>query len=407
MTGIIDTALLRPAWAEVDLDVITANYTATRRQLSPGTKFMAVVKGNAYGCGAVVVAGHLLALGADYLAVAILDEALELRQAGIGAPILVLGFTPPEQAEIVVRNEITQTVFQPEMAAALSREAVRLGKAAKVHVKVDTGMGRIGLAGAEAVSFVHFLRTLPGLDLEGIFTHYAVAEIEAAGDLEYCEQQYRAFRQVVDELSDAGIRFPLQHVANSAGIVNFPQAHGDMVRAGSSVLGILISPAVNERLGLRPTLSLKARIGHINTLPAGSSVSYGRTYVTGGPTRVATLPIGYADGFSRMLSNRGEVLIGGQRVPIIGRVCMDQCMVDITQVTSPVRVGDEAVLIGRQGSESITAVAMAETIGGDLNDLEILSLLSRRLPRVYLREGSPVAWTDLSGRREDTRGPSR
>jgi len=392
---------IRPAWIEVDLDVIDSNIRSVRQRLRPGTKLMAVVKGNGYGCGAVIPAKQAAASGCEYLAVAILDEALELRSAGVKTPVLVLGFTPPEQADILVANDITQTVYLIEAAEAISRAAVRLEKTAKVHVKVDTGMGRIGLSDAAAVvDFVRQISCLPGLEVEGIFTHFAVAEMEEAGDSEYTEEQLAAFNRVMEALAAAGFRIPLRHASNSAAILTSPQSHFDMVRAGSAVFGTLIAPEINREYELRLALALKARVAYCKTLPAGKYISYGRTYVTEKETAVATLPLGYADGYSRKLSNRGEVLVGGRRMPIIGRVCMDQCMIDISRTDGPVRIGDEAVLIGSQGGETITVSDLAAVIQPGTLDLEITSLFSRRLPRLYLKGGEVVAVSDLHGLRE-------
>lgn len=391
----------RPAWIEVDLDIIDSNIRAVRRRLQPGTKIMAVVKGNGYGYGAVITAKQAVSSGCEYLAVAIMDEALELRNAGVTTPVLVLGFTPPEQAETLVANDITQTVYLPEMAEAISRAAVNLGKTAKVHIKVDSGMGRIGLGDAAAVvAFARQISSLPGLVVEGIFTHFAVAEMEEKGDREYTEQQIAFFRQVIGALAAAGFRIPLRHAANSAAILTAPQSHFDMVRTGAGVFGTTITHSINREFGLRLALSLKARVVHSKTLPSGKDISYGRTYRTDKDTIVATLPIGYADGYSRMLSNKGEVLIGGRRAPIIGRVCMDQCMVDVGQTGIPVRIGSEAVLIGSQGGETITVDDLATLICPGNLDVEITSLLSRRLPRLYMKGGEVVAVSDLHGLRE-------
>lgn len=392
---------IRPAWIEVDLDIIDSNIRAVRRRLQPGTKFMAVVKGNGYGCGAVVPAKQAVASGCEYLAVAVLDEALELRHAGIKTPILVLGYTSPEQSEDLVANDITQTVYLPGAAEAISRAAVKLGKTAKVHVKVDTGMGRIGLSGeAAVVAFVRQLNRLPGLEVEGVFTHFAAAEMEEEGDREYTGQQLAAFTRMVEALAAAGLSVPLRHASNSAAIFTFPQSHFDMVRCGAGVFGITITDSINREYGLRPVLALKASVTYSKTLPPGECISYGRTYITEKDTAVVTLPIGYADGYSRMLSNRGEVLVGGRRAPIIGLICMDQFMVDVSRVGVPVQVGDEAVLIGNQGGETITADDLAACIKPGSLDLEITCLLSLRLPRLYLKSGEVVAVNDWNGLRE-------
>jgi alanine racemase len=384
----------RPTWAEVDLGALAAN---TRRLAAraPGAALMAVVKADAYGHGAVPVARAALAAGAAWLGVATLDEALELRRAGIGAPVLVLGWTPPELAGRAAWAGVDLTVSRLEEAAAMAaRGSVR------IHAKVDTGMGRLGFwagppaapseagaaaprdpeaAGAEAAAeAVARLAALPGVTLAGVYTHFAAAD---APDLSHARMQLERFRAVLARLAARGVRVPLRHAANTAALVRLPESHFDMVRAGIGLYGYEPSPAVPP-LGLEPVLTWKTRVVLVRRLPGGEGVSYGCTYVTPGPELLATLPVGYADGLSRSLSNRGEVLVRGRRAPIRGRVCMDQVVVSVQGVPGA-REGDEVVLIGRQGTEAVTAAEVAERAGTVA--YEILCAIGRRVPRTYRR----------------------
>ena len=372
---------LRPAWAEVDLSAIASNIKQLRRAAAPGARIMGVVKANAYGHGAVPVSNTVLKNGADYLGVAILDEARELRQAGITAPILILGYTPCEQAEEAVNLDITQTVYSGEGAQAISQAAVKLRKQAKIHIKVDTGMGRLGFP-ADETSVAEIIKSaaLPGITAEGIMTHFAVAD---TADKEYTYRQYALFSDVISRLREKGFPEVIKHAANSAALIDLPGVHLDMVRAGISVYGLYPSQEVQKgNLDLKPALSLKARVAFVKTVPADTSISYGRTFVTKGETRTATIPVGYADGYSRLLSNKAHVLAHGARVPVIGTVCMDQLIIDISEVPE-VRVGDTVTLIGREGEQSVTADELADLIG--TINYEIVCMISSRIPRVYVR----------------------
>ncbi len=395
-----DLTSIRPAWVEINLDNATHNFRAVRNVIDRGIKVMAVVKGDAYGCASALPAQLMVELGAEYLAVAILDEALELRRAGITAPILVLGFTPVAHAETAVENNITLTVYREETVKAISEAAVRQGKRAKVHIKIDTGMGRIGIPGEEdeVLRFVEFTRAQTSIELEGIFTHFSVAEMEEPGDREYTYEQCGTFRRITDMLTEKGINIPLRHACNSAAIVNMPkESHYDMVRTGSAIFGITVTEEYNKKLNIKPVISLKARIGHIKEVRSGRDISYGRTYTTRGKTVIATLPVGYADGYSRLFSNKSHVLVNGQKAPQIGLVCMDQCMIDVTQVDPLPQMEDEVVLLGSQGGIEIRAKDLATIMGPKANDLEVVSGLAKRLPRVYIWGGRPVAIYDMTG----------
>ncbi|MHB8757063.1 MAG: alanine racemase [Bacillota bacterium] len=382
----------RPAWAEVDLGAIAHNVKELIRVKEPRVKFMAVVKANGYGHGAVPVAKAALAAGAEWLGVAILSEALELRRAGLAGPVLALGFTPPEQSDAVVANDISQTVYTVEAARALSEAAARAGRPARVHLKVDTGMGRLGVTPDEAgLAVTRAIAGLPGLILEGVFTHFATAD---AVDKGYARAQFERFAAFLARLEAAGLRFGLRHAANSAALIDLPETHLDLVRAGIAIYGLYPSDEVERRVDLRPAMSLKVRVAHVKEVPAGTGVSYGRTFVTGHPSVIATLPIGYADGYPRSLSSRGVVLVRGRRAPIIGRVCMDQCMADVTGIPG-VTPGDEVVLMGRQGDEAVTADDLAR-LEGTIN-YEVVCDITARVPRVYSSAGDAPADTNEEG----------
>ena len=370
------------AWAEIDLDAIAHNVKEIRRITNPHAEVMGVVKADAYGHGVREVANTLLANGVTRLAVSMVDEAIELRQDGITVPLLVLGYTDPCRADDIIDYDITQTVFTHELARALSERAVERNVKIKVHVKIDTGMGRVGfLPGYSAVKDVMEINRLPGLVIEGMFTHFAVADEDGEQDA-YTLQQFELFNNISTELSRVGIHIPLRHVANSAAIIRFPQMHLDMVRAGIILYGLHPSGVTDTgKIDLRPAMGFKARVTNLKTLEPGSSVSYGRTYKTEEKCRIATVSIGYADGYLRAFSNRADMVIGGERCPVRGRVCMDQSMVDVSHMKGPVSVGDEVELFGSHLSVNELA-ALADTI-----NYELICLIGKRVPRVYYKDG--------------------
>jgi alanine racemase len=368
---------MRPAWIEVDLGAIEENIRAISRFVGPTTAVMAVVKANAYGHGLVPVARAALAGGATTLGVAILDEALALRDAGVDAPILILGCGLPEHAPEIVERRISQVVTNREMAGALSREAVRRGIPALVHVKIDTGMGRVGVMWQEAVDLIREIAGFPGLVIDGLLTHFPTAD---EPDRRFTDEQLSRFDRLLRQLARLNIRPRWRHAANSAAIAFIPESHYDIVRPGLITYGIPPTPAPCA-LPLRPALSLKARLTQIKTVKAGEGISYGRTWVTSRRSRLAIVPLGYADGFSRRHSNTGRVLIRCEAVPIVGRVCMDQFVVDVTDVAG-VELGDEVVVIGRQGECEIAAWDVATSMDSIPN--EVLSALGERLPRVFI-----------------------
>ncbi len=371
------TRQVRPTWAEIDLGVLAANVRALKA-CAGRAALMAVVKADAYGHGAVQVALRAREAGAEWLGVAIPEEGFALRRAGVDGPILVLGWTPPGQAAAVVEEGLAATVSSLEGAKAFSRVA-DAGLEARVHLKVDTGMGRLGIlpgpAGREEALAILNLR---GVRVEGIYTHFATAD---DADKTFALRQLEVFLDFVEELGRYGATFAMRHAANSAALLDLPQSHLDMVRPGLALYGYLPSPHVSRKVPLRPPLSWKTRVSHVKRLPAGSSVGYGATFRTTRPTMVATLPVGYADGYPRLLSNNAEVLVGGRRCPVIGRVCMDQMMVEVPDALK-VSVGEEVVLLGSQGAQTVDADELAGRAGTIAH--EILTGLSPRVPRVYL-----------------------
>ena len=367
--------LERSVWAEIDLAAIEHNVKEIRRWVKPTAKLCAVVKADGYGHGALPAAKAALASGADCLAVAIVSEALELRQAGLDVPILVLGYTPPEQAETVITNDITQTVFSLEVARALSAAAVSQGRTAKVHIKVDTGMGRVGIRPQESGEFAVAVNSLPNVEIEGIYSHFAASD---SSDKAFTLQQFKRFLAAVERVEARGIRIPIRHIANSAAVLDLPETHLDMIRPGIILYGLWPSEEVRHQLDLRPAMKLKAQVGFVKAVPTGTPISYGLAFYTQRPSRIATLPVGYADGWARSLANRAKVLVKGQRATVVGRICMDQCMVDVTDIAG-VRAGDEALLFG---GDELPVEEVARHMG--TIHYEVICMIGKRVPRSYL-----------------------
>ncbi|MBQ1918122.1 MAG: alanine racemase [Schwartzia sp.] len=367
----------RGAWAEINLSALRHNISAIKSRVADGAKFCAVVKADAYGHGAIAVAREAVAQGADYLAVAVLSEAVKLREAGFTTPILILGPTQPQEADVVVRYRITQAVFTVEQAAALAAAALRQHTHAKVHLAVDTGMGRIGVRPGNAGAVAAAIAGLPGIWLEGMFSHFASADSK---DKMYAAEQFRRFQEAVAAVEARGIKLELRHIANSAAILEMPETHLDMVRAGIILYGLWPSDEVEHVIDLRPVMKVKARLSCVKDYHPGETVSYGRTFMAAREMRVGTLPVGYADGYTRLYAGKAVVEIKGQRVPVVGRICMDQCMVDVTDVNGA-RVGDEAVLFG---SPTLTADEAAGWLG--TINYEVVCMISPRVPRVYVED---------------------
>lgn len=368
----------RPTWAEVDLGAIAHNVELVRALVGPDRGIMAVVKADAYGHGAVAVARKVLEAGASWLGVGLPEEGMALREAGIRCPILVLGPTMPQQAPQLLEGDLSVSLYSVEMAMALQTEASRRGVSARVHVKVDTGMGRLGLEPARSLELLERLRSMSRIRIEGLYTHLATADDP---DPSFALKQLDRLLEVDRLARGRGIRVPFRHAANSAALVTLPDSTLDLVRPGIMIYGCDSGFRGRLPVEMRPALSWKTLVAHLRELSPGESVSYGRTFVASRPTIIGVLPVGYADGLPRRLSNRGEVLVRGRRASMVGTICMDMTMVDLTRVPGA-SVGDEVVLIGRQGQESITADDMAKVAG--TIPYEILCGLTPRVPRYYL-----------------------
>ena len=380
-------------FAEVNLDAIAYNMEQMHSNLSPGTSVIAVVKTDGYGHGAVPVAR--LVEGYDYVwgfAVATAEEALILRNHGITKPILILGYVFPEHYQVLLDQGIRPTVFRMDTAAQLSEEAVKSNEPVKIHVKVDTGMSRIGFPDTkESIEKIKQIAAMPNLIIEGIFTHFARADEK---EKEPAHEQIRRFSDFTRQLEEAGVAIPLKHCSNSAGIIELPEANMDAVRAGISIYGLYPSEEVEKTtVRLKPALSLYSRVVYVKELPAGVGISYGSTFVTERKTVVATVPVGYGDGYPRTLSNKGEVLIRGRRAKILGRICMDQFMVDVTDIPEAEEL-DEVTLIGRDGEDCITLEELGD-ISGRFN-YEFACCINKRVPRLYISGQEPVRWTCLN-----------
>ncbi len=366
----------RPTWLEIDLENIRHNVRNYLRLVGPACQVMAVVKADAYGHGAVEVSRAALQAGASRLGVALVEEGEELRAAGLDAPVHLLFEPPPEAARRVVELGFIPTVYSEEYARALSRACASQGRTLPVHVKVDTGMHRVGVAPEHAPSLVEEVRRLPGLEVEGIYPHLAMASEPGHP---FTAQQMAAFEQVLDELRRRGVEVPLKHAAASGAAVSFPASRMDMIRLGIAMYGLLPGKEYRGAVDLRPALSLRTRIAHVFRARKGEGVSYGMTYRCPRDCWLAVLPVGYADGLARSLSNRWEVLIGGRAYPQVGTVCMDLCMVDLGEDRYP--PGEEVTVIGGWGEERVGVERMAEVLG--TINYEVVCDMGKRVPRVY------------------------
>lgn len=365
----------RATRAIIDLGAISRNIAEIRKKIGNKRGLMAVVKADGYGHGAVEVSRAALRSGADFLGVALPEEGQQLREAGIEAPILVVGLIQPEEAYKVVKFRLSQAVASVELLEALNHEASKVSTWVSVHVKLDTGMGRIGVKPEDAVSFVRKVKSFKNLNLEGLFSHFSSADEK---DKAFSKRQLQLFDQVIANLHLAGIEVPKKHIANSAAILDLPQSYYDMVRPGIMIYGLYPSRDVSHSIELEPAMTLKTKLSEVKVVPPGTPISYGGTFITQKKTTVATLPVGYADGYSRLLSNRGEVLIKGHRTPVIGTICMDMCMVDASGA-GDVRPGDEVILFG----EELSVDELAAKIG--TINYEIVCGVSKRVPRIYIQ----------------------
>ena len=365
-------------WAEIDLDAIANNVQAVKSFVGNETELIASVKANAYGHGLGPVARTAVEAGAGFLAVHRIQAAVALREAGINAPILLLGHTLPTGIDLMLAHRITPTLVDWDTARLFSDKA---NKPVAVHIKVDTGMSRFGLEPEKLLDFVRFVADLPNLTIEGIFSHFASADVS---DLGFARKQLDLFLSILDAIKDIGYEIPLPHICNSAGIVNLPEAHLAAVRPGILIYGMTPSDDTNPVFPLYPALTLKSTVIHVRDLAPGNTISYGRTFTTRVPIRVALVSLGYGDGYPRLISNRGEVLIHGNRAPVRGRICMDQFVVEVTHIAD-VAVGDEVVALGKQGNEVITP----EEVAGwaDTINYEITTGLLPQVVRAYKENG--------------------
>lgn len=378
-------------YARIDLDAIASNMEHMKNNLNPSTKIMAVIKADGYGHGAVQISQMLDTV--DYIwgfAVATLDEAVVLKSEGIRKPVLVLGCVFPDQYLEMLKYEIRMNVYTEEMAEAISQMAAREGMTAYMHIKLDTGMARLGFdTGIESVDAIHRISEMKNVYMEGIFTHFAKAD---ETDKTFTQKQIHDFMWMTQKLKEKGVEFQYEHCANSAAIIDVPDAHFNLVRAGISTFGLYPSEEVNkENVRLKPAMALKSHVAYVKEIEAGTPISYGGTFVSDKPMRIATIPVGYADGYPRNLSNIGYVLIRGKKAPIVGRVCMDQFMVDVTDIEG-VSFGDNVTLIGRDGNETITVEDLSE-LSGRFN-YEFICDLGKRIPRVFVKDGKIAEQVD-------------
>lgn len=372
--------------AIVDLDAIASNIKNIRAKVDKNSGIIGIIKADAYGHGSVETAKVLLDNGADWLAVAVVDEGLNLRKNGITAPILLLGYTPELRLNDVINNGFIQTVYSYDTAKKLSEAASALGKKAVIHIKIDTGMGRIGYrVNEESADEIVKISKLPNIDVNGMFTHFSTAD---EADKSYTLEQYNKFVKMNDMLEERGLHIPVKHAANSAAIMDFDNMMFNMVRPGIILYGAYPSDEVKkENLLLSPAMSIKTHVSYVKDVNEGDSISYGRKYTAPSKRRIATIPVGYADGFIRAYSKGGKVLVRGEYAPIVGRICMDQFMVDVTDIDG-VEVNDEVVLMGRQGDKEITADFIASVL--DTINYEVFCTLSKRVPRQYIQNGKIV-----------------
>ncbi len=382
---------LKRTWAEIDLDRLQTNLRNIKTAAN-GSLVMAVVKADAYGHGAVQAARALCEAGADWLAVSNLDEAIQLRNAGLSAPLLILSYTPPEEVALLAEHDITQTVVSASHAKALSDAAVQAGVTLNVHIKLDTGMSRVGFFAADGslpVDEIADACALPALNPSGIFTHFAVAD-EPSGNA-FTREQFARFNDTVAALAARGINFELKHCCNSAATLRYPEMHLDMVRPGLILYGLYPDAWMADMLALEPVMSLRTHISHVKTVPADITVSYGRQYTTSADETVATVPIGYADGYTRRAQGKAYMLVNGAKAPVRGRICMDQCMLDVSGIDG-VQAGTLVTAFGREQNATLpveTYAAWSDTI-----NYEIVCAVGKRVPRLFLKNGEPVFLQD-------------
>ncbi|KGO14350.1 alanine racemase [Clostridium botulinum] len=376
---------LRAVWAEIDLDNLQHNLKQIKK-ICGNKEIIGVIKANAYGHGAMEIAPTLLENGVSRLAVAVLSEAMELRMSGVKKPIMILGYTPWALGDMLLDNDIEQSVYSYNDALELSKIAVLKRKILKIHIVVDTGMGRIGfLPTKESVEDVYKISKLPNIEIEGVFSHFSSAD---ELDKDYTLYQMNKYNEFINKLEEKNIQVPIKHIANSAAIIDLENTHLDSVRAGIIMYGYYPSNYVlRNNINLKPVMSLKTSIVHIKKVSSGEYISYGRTFKTKRESIIATLPIGYADGYNRLLSNKGKVIVNGKLAPVIGRVCMDQCMIDVTFIEN-LKVGDVVTIMGEENGVSYTAEDIASQIG--TISYEVICNVNKRVPRVYKKDGKII-----------------
>lgn len=382
---------LKRTWAEIDLNALTENYRRIRERVTPGCRVLAIVKADAYGHGAVEAARVFHEQGVDWYGVSNLEEAIQLRQAGLSEPILILSYTPAEEATRLHEYNVTQSVVTADYGFELNERAKAAGVTVDVHLKVDTGMSRVGFfyhdaeRDAAALDEMEAVCGLSSLNVTGIFTHFAVSD-EADGEA-FTRLQYERFTGAIERLRARGITFPIRHCCNSAATLRFPEMHLDMVRPGLILYGMMPSAFMNDLLTLTPVMTVKARVSMIKEVPADETVSYGRTYRTAEPSTLATVPVGYADGYSRRLSGRAYMLVHGRPAPVVGRVCMDQCMLDVTGI--PDVHADTTVTVF--GADEGASLPVEEFAGwSDTINYEAVCAVGKRVPRLFVRDGQVV-----------------
>ncbi|MCG8485115.1 MAG: alanine racemase [Clostridia bacterium] len=377
-------------WAEVNLDHLIHNLKQIRQHVGEEIKIAAVVKANGYGHGALEMADVLLNNGADMLAVSSINEAVEIRKQNPKAQTLVLGYTPSENIEEAIKHGVIQTIYSYHQAIQYSKVAERIGMGISIHIKIDTGMNRIGFQpNDEALKEIIKIYQLPNVKINGIFSHLACAD---EADKTFSYQQYELFLYFIEKLQENNIKIPIKHISNSAAIMDMPDMNMDMVRPGIILYGLYPSNEVKKDvLNLKPVMSFKTRISHVKTLSKDGGISYGLKYQGKKGQKIATIPVGYADGYTRLLSNKGHAIVHGKKAPVVGTVCMDQCMLDVSMIDD-VKAGDEVLLFGGDNSHSITTEEVAECIG--TINYETICMVGRRVPRVYIKNGEIVKIKD-------------
>lgn len=380
-------------WAQIDLDALEYNFKSIKSKLKKDTKVLCVLKADAYGHGAGFLVKEYEKMGADWYGVSNLDEAIELRKNGAKKPILIFGYTPSNMAHLLYKYDISQALFSLEYAQKLHEKCKSKNLKLKVHLKIDTGMSRIGFFAQTKENIekslqeiIEIKETMPELELEGMFTHFSVSD-DVTNNRRYTIKQYDNFMSMAKKLESSGIKIPLKHCCNSGGIINFPEMHLDMVRAGVILYGLHPSKETENKIDLKPVMQLKTVISQVKTIPKDVSISYGRTFVSKKEMKIASVAIGYADGYSLRFSNKAEMIVSGKRAPIVGRVCMDQLMLDVSNIGG-VHEGDIVTVFGTDDKETITVDELADLIG--TINYEIICLIGKRVPRVYVKGGEVV-----------------